>query len=647
MSQGSRKSQSDLVSKKISQQSVKGRRKIFSKENLLKIILPSLFLIALIMSPVLFEAFNVRHERIDDIIDKEYDDDWPFSDDPNDPTQDLDPSLNNDSSDFMDDFTDGIPEETQNMILYRVSPYDSANQYYWRMEVYDTYLMDSWERNFTRLPYTGYSSSTGDGEFTVTTMEMVYQGSELSRYFPAPYHYINSERISEDYQFIPSGDVISTSMYSDIYGTKRISGEFAPTVSTTNLTYTVEYTKQNNSDIKASSVGYSALSSYLSLHPEVASRYLQIPTDYSTEAPFTTSIASSLYDNSVTIYNQVMKNMIWLSGYCLPDIDMFLGQSTDSPDPGEDYVEWFLNRQSGTAAHYAASLAILCRLQNIPSRIVVGFSYGDNDGSEFLIRAMDYHSWVEIFIPFSSSTGYWVAFDPFPLIPGIRDSYGNNVIGASPIFYCSNEFFLSPHMLPTAPTPYIFEPNPLSNAWYQDPYPPNDWYGPYVNRTQSFDIFAILASGSLTDLFVYLYSGITGDLDFVEGEEISFYDTTYDILLGSAITDSGGNATISYAYPLVANSGQHIISARWLGIEVPTYDIQDITINFDIVDLMSLEDSGVLLTGIINITSVYPEQIVNLFSNLNQKYIISTLPINPLIHNTKLLLIVIIPKRFT
>ncbi|HUT80788.1 MAG TPA: transglutaminase domain-containing protein [Candidatus Bathyarchaeia archaeon] len=646
MSQGNRKPQSDIASKKVREQSAKGKRKIFSRENLSKIILPSLFLIAIIMTPVLFEAFNVRHERIDDIINKEYDDNWPFPGLGDAPSQNLDPSLNNDSDDFMDLFTEGIPEESQDIILYRVSPYDSNNQYYWRMEAYDTYTMDAWERNFSTTTYPGYSTSTGDGEFSVTSMEMTYLGGELSRYFPVPYHYINSEKLYENYQFSPSGDVISTSMDQDMYGCKIISGEFTPTVANTTLSYTVEYTKQDNSDIKANSAGYSALSNYLSLNPGLAARYLQIPSGYSTTAQYTTSIASDLYDPTKTIYGQVMKDMLWLSTNCTYDVNMLLGLSDDAPATGEDYVNWFLTRHSGTAAHFAASLAILCRLQNIPSRIILGFSYGDNGGSEFLIRARHLHSWVEIFVPFSSTTGYWVAFDPSPLIPGIRESYGNNVIGVNPIFYCSNEFFLFPHMLPTAPSPYIFEPNPLSNAWYQDPYPPNAWFGPYVNRTQSFSIFAILASGSLTDLLVYLYSGDPGDLDFVEGEEITFYDTTDNIILGSAITDSGGNASINYAYPITANSGLHKISAEWLGTEVPIYDLQYITVNLQEDDF---QESGVILTGIINITSGYPEQITNSFSNIefNQKYIILNLPLKLITQDYVPLLIFIILKKFT
>ncbi|MBN1329905.1 MAG: transglutaminase domain-containing protein [Candidatus Heimdallarchaeota archaeon] len=644
MSQGSQKPQSDLASKKISEQSAKGKRKIFSRENLSKIILPSLFLIAIIMTPVLFEAFNVRHERIDDIIDKEYDDNWPFPGIGDAPSQNLDPSLNNDTDDFMDQFTEGIPAESQDIILYRISPYDPNNQFYWRMEAYDTYTMFAWERNFSLTSYPGYSSSSGDGEFSVTSMEMTYLGSQLSRYFPAPYHYINSEKIYENYQFDPSYDIISSSMDEDMYGCKVITGEFVPTIANTTLSYIVEYTKQNNSDIKTNSAGYSDLAAYLSLDSQLAARYLQIPTSYSTNAPYTTTIASNLYDPTKTIYSQVMKNMLWLSTNCTYDINMLLGLSNDAPASGEDYVEWFLNRHSGTAAHFAASLAIICRLQNIPSRIVIGFSYGDNDGSEFLIRAKHLHSWVEIFIPFSGTTGYWVAFDPSPLIPTIRESYGNNVIGANPIFYCSNEFFLFPHMLPTAPSPYIFEPNPLSNAWYQDPYPPNAWYGPYVNRTQSFTIFAILASGSLTDLLYYLFTGNPGDLDFIEGEEIIFYDTTDNILLGSAITDSGGNASISYAYPIATNSGLHKISAKWLGVEVPTYDLQKITVDLNEDDFY---EAGIILTGVINITSGYLEQIINSFycTEFNQKCVILGFSLDMVFQDCKIILITIIPKK--
>ncbi|MHA1211928.1 MAG: transglutaminase domain-containing protein, partial [Candidatus Heimdallarchaeota archaeon] len=573
MSQDRRKPQSDKVDKKSNTSSPK--KKFFSRDNISKVILPSLFLIGIILTPLVFEVFSTRHQRIDDVIDDNYDGNWPLPG-IGSPSQPIDPDTNN-TEDLMDLFTDGIPEETQDIILYRISPYDANEEYYWRLEVYDNYDTTSWDRDISTVPYTGYDNyltdTFADGEFTVTSMEMTYFDNLLLRYFPAPYHYIYSEEFNNNYQFNPAIDVVSSSIEEDIYGSKLFNAEFIPSISNTTLTYDIAYTEQNNTDIKVSSTGFSDLSTLIGLDSELNDRYLQLPLDYSSTAPYTNAVANSLLDNSRTIYTQVMRNMIWLATNCTYDYPMLMGLSDDAPAPGEDYVEWFLTRRSGTAAHFASSLSILCRLQNIPTRLVVGFSYGEENNSDFVIRAKHLHSWVEVFLPFDNTHGYWVAFDPSPLLPEVsRDAFGKNVIGSELIFHCSNEFFLLPHMTPTAPSPYIFEPNPLSPAWFEDPYSPGDWYGPYVNREENFNIFALIANGKNSDLLTYLSSVFTdpGDLVFSPGEEVTFYDITDNIELGTAVTDSGGIAQITFNYSSTTNTGQHIIVAEWLGIRVST-----------------------------------------------------------------------------
>ena len=72
-------------------------------------------------------------------------------------------------------------------------------------------------------------------------------------------------------------------------------------------------------------------------------------------------------------------------------------------------VECFALYRRGYCQHYASTMAILLRLQGIPTRLVQGFLPGERDanGSE-LIRYSNSHAWVEVFFP-----GYgWVSFDP-------------------------------------------------------------------------------------------------------------------------------------------------------------------------------------------------------------------------------------------
>ncbi len=597
MSQKKRIPQSSSPDKKAGNKSPVKKRKIFTKANFTKIFLPSLLLIAIILTPVLFEVFSTRHQKIDDVIENRYGDDFNPDDDRT-PFIDIfiDADLN-DSDGILDDFTNGIDDP--NRILFKISP---TNEYlYWRLETYDTYTMDNWDKNITVTEISGYSSlpSFADGELEISA-ELLYSDGSLVGYFPAPYHYQYGESFSNDISFDPINDWTTTNLYEDMYNCKLIEAQFDSDIGNTTVDYNVSYTLQDNEYIKNNSQGFSTLNSIVSSNQVLEDRYLQIPQDYSLYAPYTTQIANSLLDTSNTIYEQVFRNMIWLSSNCSYDIEMLFGNSDDAPAEDEDYVEWFLNRRSGTAAHFAAALAMISRIQDIPSRMVVGFSSGDLIGSEFVVRAQHIHSWVEVFIPLSGTMGYWVAFDPSPLIPSIRDQYGENTIGFQPVFYCTNEFFISPlHMIPQPSYPY-FVPNPLSDAWYNDPYDPSNWYGPYVNRSDSFDIFAFLANGKDEDFFQYLLTGDPGGLEFVEDEQITFIDTTTDTIMGSAITNADGRAQLSYNYSISDPSGLHLISAEWLGIQVPTYDLRYFPV--------SLIETGVIVTGSVNISSYLPQE---------------------------------------
>ena len=112
LSQDRRTSQRGPVPVSPKEHVVPKRRKIFTRSNFFKIFLPSLILIGIILTPVLFEAFNTRHQRVDDIIEA------PFPPDLFDifntiiPGLDIDPDLN-DSDDFMDGFTNGVVDPEQ------------------------------------------------------------------------------------------------------------------------------------------------------------------------------------------------------------------------------------------------------------------------------------------------------------------------------------------------------------------------------------------------------------------------------------------------------------------------------------------------------------------------------------------------------
>jgi hypothetical protein len=75
----------------------------------------------------------------------------------------------------------------------------------------------------------------------------------------------------------------------------------------------------------------------------------------------------------------------------------------------------FLQKKQGYCEQYAAAMAVMLRIADIPSRVVIGYTPGrrQEDGS-YLITTGDAHAWVEAFF---AGVG-WTYFDPTPLADG-------------------------------------------------------------------------------------------------------------------------------------------------------------------------------------------------------------------------------------
>jgi len=81
--------------------------------------------------------------------------------------------------------------------------------------------------------------------------------------------------------------------------------------------------------------------------------------------------------------------------------------------PVEDPLAHFLfDTKAGFCEYFATAMTVMLRTQGIPAREVNGFLPGEyNDvGGDYIVRASDAHSWVEVFFP---GTG-WLTFDPTP-----------------------------------------------------------------------------------------------------------------------------------------------------------------------------------------------------------------------------------------
>ncbi|MBI4461363.1 MAG: DUF3488 domain-containing protein, partial [Acidobacteria bacterium] len=136
--------------------------------------------------------------------------------------------------------------------------------------------------------------------------------------------------------------------------------------------------------------------------PELRRRYLQLPP----LDPRIGQLAESLVAPFDNVYDRAAALELHLRtqyGYTL-DLPPVL--------PDDPVASFLFETRRGHCEYFAAAMAVLARSAGIPARLVNGFLTGDyNDvGEDYIVRASDAHTWVEIFFP---GVG-WVEFDPTP-----------------------------------------------------------------------------------------------------------------------------------------------------------------------------------------------------------------------------------------
>ncbi|WP_281255315.1 transglutaminaseTgpA domain-containing protein [Brachybacterium massiliense] len=94
--------------------------------------------------------------------------------------------------------------------------------------------------------------------------------------------------------------------------------------------------------------------------------------------------------------------------------------------PGEDPLESFLADRIGYCEQFAAAFALMMTSQGYPSRVVIGFTAGEQDGNQWTVSAKNAHAWPEVW--FGPEHG-WVRFEPTPAAaangvstPGVTDA---------------------------------------------------------------------------------------------------------------------------------------------------------------------------------------------------------------------------------
>jgi len=144
---------------------------------------------------------------------------------------------------------------------------------------------------------------------------------------------------------------------------------------------------------------------------EIRKTYLQLPeTD-----PRIPALALRVTAQASTAYDKAAAIELYLRtryGYTL-DLS---GQPTAHP-----LAHFLFERRAGHCEYFAAAMTVMLRSLDIPARYVNGFLPGEYNelGEDFIVRASDAHSWVEVYFPEYG----WIPFDPTPPGEAIRTGW--------------------------------------------------------------------------------------------------------------------------------------------------------------------------------------------------------------------------------
>jgi hypothetical protein len=135
---------------------------------------------------------------------------------------------------------------------------------------------------------------------------------------------------------------------------------------------------------------------------ELRQVYLQLP-DLDPRIP---ALAQQVTSRSPTAYDKAWTIEMYLRTHYGYTLEL-------SGPPAEHPLAHFLfERRAGHCEYFAAAMTVMLRTQGIPARYVNGFLPGEYNelGQDFIVRARDAHSWVEVYFPEYG----WIPFDPTP-----------------------------------------------------------------------------------------------------------------------------------------------------------------------------------------------------------------------------------------
>ncbi|MBI2703741.1 MAG: hypothetical protein HYX32_00410 [Actinobacteria bacterium] len=258
---------------------------------------------------------------------------------------------------------------------------ESSEPAYWRLTSLDTFDGSSWR---SKGKFTAAEGDLGSPDIPAANslVEQKYTITGLARlWLPAAYQpvYVSKEA-SARYQADSSTLIVDTQL--------ETSDGLAYTVKSKIPAFTPDQLR--NADT--------------SIPEDISTRYLSLPADFSLKARDAAQAKTAGKD---TTYDKMRALQDWFQG---PEFKYNLKVP---PGSGERAIDDFLDNKEGYCEQYAGTMAAMARSLGVPSRVAVGFTWGEADQNNpnlYHVRGEHAHAWPEVYL---GQYG-WVAFEPTP-----------------------------------------------------------------------------------------------------------------------------------------------------------------------------------------------------------------------------------------
>ncbi|MCU1601883.1 MAG: transglutaminase domain protein [Frankiales bacterium] len=168
----------------------------------------------------------------------------------------------------------------------------------------------------------------------------------------------------------------------------------------------------------------------------------EVPDDIAStyRAPVTVDArVTALADNIVKAKSTEYDQVVALQDYFARNPAFKYDTTVPAAAPGQDPLVAFLQNKRGFCEQYATAMAVMLRVEGIPSRVAVGFTAGEKTASiqdgkpVYQVTSNEAHAWPEAWF---AGTG-WVRFEPTPrasdaFIPSYSDTAAVPQPGVNP-----------------------------------------------------------------------------------------------------------------------------------------------------------------------------------------------------------------------